>query len=512
MFYKAAPITLALVAGTAAAQPFVHNAAEATQAWEYTSDLTLLTNGEIAAVGGIRLEQTDLVTNGHIMVYDPSGVPVLSWLIDDPDSFSDENLAAREDPTDKNLIVLQEGAFTAPPMNDLVLYKIDPFSGALMYAWRYAGFNDGENLGMELDGNTGLVAASVRSSTGGTDPMLLRFDNGSGAPIFHNRYPTFEGFFDGRFFDVEVHPETRDIYAVGSIKTDDLIGGPAGGTNILIARFSPSGAPIWFRSYDPVYEAEFIEQYEGTSIEFGSQDRITITARGRDATNGVTTLHMGVTSGAGLVTNAKVIVSAQGGSFEPAYSSLERVSDSMMLVSGNSTNDDGTTNPTMWAFDDLSGSMLWTWASSETLGNDGTSAIPQPGEGALLGGEVVPAPGPIGGFPDHYLARTDMGGNGLCPKLPELREIDPEIVIRNIPVDPAQINEPREAGLQVMQGDPVFREICENSDCPPDLNGDGVLDFFDLSTLLSGMIDYDGNTVFDFFDISAFLADFSAGC
>ena len=49
-------------------------------------------------------------------------------------------------------------------------------------------------------------------------------------------------------------------------------------------------------------------------------------------------------------------------------------------------------------------------------------------------------------------------------------------------------------------------------DCPPDVNDDGNLDFFDTSMVTSGMFDYNGDTVFDFFDISAFLDDFSAGC
>lgn len=48
--------------------------------------------------------------------------------------------------------------------------------------------------------------------------------------------------------------------------------------------------------------------------------------------------------------------------------------------------------------------------------------------------------------------------------------------------------------------------------CPPDLNDDGFLDFFDISLFLSSSFDYNGDTAFDFFDISAFLSDFGAGC
>lgn len=50
------------------------------------------------------------------------------------------------------------------------------------------------------------------------------------------------------------------------------------------------------------------------------------------------------------------------------------------------------------------------------------------------------------------------------------------------------------------------------SDCRADLNGDGQLDFFDISQFLSEMPDYNGDSQFDFFDVSAFLTDFSIGC
>ncbi len=48
--------------------------------------------------------------------------------------------------------------------------------------------------------------------------------------------------------------------------------------------------------------------------------------------------------------------------------------------------------------------------------------------------------------------------------------------------------------------------------CPPDLNCDGAIDFFDISFFLTNSVDYNGDTIFDFFDISAFLTDFGAGC
>lgn len=54
--------------------------------------------------------------------------------------------------------------------------------------------------------------------------------------------------------------------------------------------------------------------------------------------------------------------------------------------------------------------------------------------------------------------------------------------------------------------------------CPADLNGDGELDFFDVSAFLSAYgsgdvaADFNGDGVINFFDVSAFLSSYNAGC
>ncbi|MGJ8635559.1 MAG: hypothetical protein ACSHX5_01755 [Phycisphaerales bacterium] len=48
--------------------------------------------------------------------------------------------------------------------------------------------------------------------------------------------------------------------------------------------------------------------------------------------------------------------------------------------------------------------------------------------------------------------------------------------------------------------------------CDADINGDGVLDFFDISGFLNGAPDFNGDGQFDFFDVSDFIAAFSVGC
>ncbi len=54
--------------------------------------------------------------------------------------------------------------------------------------------------------------------------------------------------------------------------------------------------------------------------------------------------------------------------------------------------------------------------------------------------------------------------------------------------------------------------------CPADLNGDGTLNFFDVSAFLTAfnsmnpIADFTGDGNFNFFDVSAFLQAYNAGC
>ncbi len=83
-----------------------------------------------------------------------------------------------------------------------------------------------------------------------------------------------------------------------------------------------------------------------------------------------------------------------------------------------------------------------------------------------------------------------------------------------------------EEGSFVVNVDPVSGTVTLNQylagplgQCSPaDLNADGFLDFFDISTFLTRFsqqdtsVDYNNDSQFDFFDISAFLTIFSNGC
>ena len=64
----------------------------------------------------------------------------------------------------------------------------------------------------------------------------------------------------------------------------------------------------------------------------------------------------------------------------------------------------------------------------------------------------------------------------------------------------------------------IFFTTQSDAVCTPDLNGDGFLNFFDISAFLMAFAnmdpsaDFNNDGFFNFFDISAFLMEFSAGC
>ena len=93
--------------------------------------------------------------------------------------------------------------------------------------------------------------------------------------------------------------------------------------------------------------------------------------------------------------------------------------------------------------------------------------------------------------------------------------------------DGATLNMTNQVGV-TLDGDGNFEAeeyvevaLCTLGDggcCPADLNGDGSLDFFDVSAFLTAfgneesIADWNGDGAFDFFDVSGFLASFGAGC
>ncbi|MEM9373985.1 MAG: hypothetical protein AAGA55_10105, partial [Planctomycetota bacterium] len=390
---------------------------------------------DIVEVGGIAFDTAGLALNGYFVATDPDGVPFFSVIIEDPASELESLIAVRQDPADGAFLQLQQSRpGPGAPVSDIVLHKLDAFAGGLPFAWRYPITSLGENLGMELDGETGLVAATAESSAIGTQPTLLRYDNASGLPIFHWRYAVVDfPAFDGRFFDVAVDPASGHIFAVGSISLDSP--GFTPDTELLIASFTPTGAPIWFNGYElSIADNEDAGRTEGTSIEISGSGDVVVTARVADPVFGALTTHVVVEPGGGAPLAANAVVNPAA-FFDAAYSSLELRPNGKMLASGTTVSAAGTVSPAMWSFDVSSGVLDWAYVPDVEDGR-GTSAVPQPGDerGPLLGGEVFPNSGTVGGPHDVLLARTTASGDGACPVTPELRELSVEPRRVQIPV------------------------------------------------------------------------------
>lgn len=509
---------LAASGSIVAAQPFTHHIAEPEEAREFASDMTLADTGDIVKVGGIAREDNNLQLNGYLVISDAAGIPFFSLIIDDPDSDRDELIAVRQDPADRNLIVLQDALFGVnPPTNQVLLHKVDPFGGAFAYQWRYPISSLGENLGMELDGDTGLVAANARTSAGGVQPTLLRFDNASGLPVFHFRYVVTDSpAFDLRFFDVAVDPSSGQIFAVGRVSVDAQGFTPE--PELLIASFTPAGTPIWFNAYElHVEDNDDAGAAEGLSIELNAEGRVVVTARLLDNNFGPITAQVVVDSAGGAALAASAITNP-GAFFNGAFSSLELRPNGSMLASGTTLSAAGTVSPVMWSFDGSTTALDWAYVPDVEDG-EGNTAIPQSEEGPLLAGEVFPNGGTINGPHDMLLARTSPGGDGECPVTPDLRQLS--VQPRRLPifVQPQQMPNPEQAGVEAFEGQPIQKFVCDLP-CPADLAAPfGVLNFFDivefinLYTLMDPAADLAAPFgAFNFFDIAAYIALYNAGC
>jgi len=508
---------LAGVTLAAPAQLFVEQVGEPDEARESTNDLIVLDGAEISAVGEIARGDMNMISEGYLVVHDPDGFPILSWFFRDPISASNALLAHRQDPLDRRHMILKESAILTPPPLTLALelFKFDPFTGGFVYQWRYPTTSFGQNLGMEVDGQSTLVAAGLLAPASATsNATLLRYANASGLPIFHNEYPVFGApAFNGRFFDVAVDQQTGDIFAVGSIEVDDPDNFRAL-RGVLIARFDPMGAPIWFNVYEPLASDSDAIFHTGTSITLNPAGDVAVTARSENASGGTSALHLIVSRAVGAPIGATSVRSFNGLPVVPAFSSLETLADGTLLASGTTSSVAGADTPSMWDFDPFTGALNWFY-TPESFGVEGTSAIAQPGEGVLLGGEWLAPTGPIGGFNDMLLARTTPAGVGYCDLPSDVFETQPEINVLPLQVDPANIPNPEKIQLEAQRGSPVNNVVC---DCPADFNNNGVADFPDVGLFLAAWsggdlaADFNNNGVTDFPDVGLFLAAWTAGC
>ncbi|QOI99722.1 MAG: hypothetical protein HRU70_04200 [Phycisphaeraceae bacterium] len=125
-------------------------------------------------------------------------------------------------------------------------------------------------------------------------------------------------------------------------------------------------------------------------------------------------------------------------------------------------------------------------------------------------------------FGDGLVGNEDLEGINLKYLIPEPAFIDSffdvffQVTVFNNTPQPLPI------GRVTLDSGAVRRPGDGNLPCPPDFNGDGFLDFFDLDAFVmcfEGLdcppgrdADYNGDGFVDFFDLDAFVMDFEEGC
>jgi hypothetical protein len=129
------------------------------------------------------------------------------------------------------------------------------------------------------------------------------------------------------------------------------------------------------------------------------------------------------------------------------------------------------------------------------------------------------------GFSAQFETGLDFASDGtLYALIQGFDEVAPDVFVEIsshlYTIDPAS-GSANDLGPVQAEGtwDAVTLVIDEGANlCSPDLTGDGVLDFFDVSAFLNAYIamdtlaDFTNDGQFDFFDVSVFLNAFNAGC
>ena len=134
---------------------------------------------------------------------------------------------------------------------------------------------------------------------------------------------------------------------------------------------------------------------------------------------------------------------------------------------------------------------------------------------------------PTGGMldADELLGPITLHGSGagegfgtMRYPIPDIVALDGQIVyIQWLVADPSAPNGIAASQIAQLTYICSLNGICINN-CPADLNGDGSLNFFDVSSFLGAYsamdpsADFTGDGALNFFDVSAFLGAFSGGC
>lgn len=507
-------------AGGAVAQPFVHNVGGLDDTAELFADIVELESPRLVGVGAAFVEEfSDRV--GLVVIHDDNGQPQGAWLLDDPDATDDIAFAVRQDPSDGTLLILMEGRYSPEGNEDFLVLKFDPSAGAFVYEWRYLASSDLPFLGMELIGESGLVASSIRTGAAGSQATLLRYDQSTGLPIFFNRYDLFEGnALDAEFVDVTPDAETGDIYAVGSVLVD--ADGLTPGRKLLLARIDSSGNPVWFRAYDGLLSNSNARTLEGVSLEIGADGNITAIARVNDVVIGPTAAFVLTVDPMGnpVAGNYHRLLQRE---FVAADSTLELMPDGSMVSAGTFRGvDGGSPRGMLWTVDPGSAAPIWNWWPGDAR-TRGLTATVQREQGPVLGGDVVPRNSPpFGGVDDALLARTKFGGEGLCPNEEFFQVFTPKVAFVELFAEAIELPRPNQAGVEVIRFEPRFDRVCrEELPCPEDIVPNGTIDLADLNALLSCIgqpaacnpnADVVPNGFIDLADLNAVLAAFGADC
>lgn len=434
---------------------------------------------------------------------------------------------------------------------DFLVARFDP-QGQLLWDYAYNGTGDHYDkpqfLGLDSQGSIFVAGESwgpsfsvqwtvVKLSPAGTEQWVRRYDGGN--PIAQQRPRGFaigpndefamcgwarDASFNDVFFDVVCYdaqggvkwiarlPEgasgtssqgnavtfdhAGNVLATGAVPDDDEFG-----TEMLTAKIAPDGTVLWSDQRDLTTDTDR-NNTSGTAITTDASGNVFVAAD--VSVNGFSS------------NDAAIVIYQPDGTFAGAHfdtrpgsatpSSLTWLAPDALLLSGS-----GGGGTVFAARFDPAGSYDWSITLEGTAGGTlGSSHVALGSDNNLYfidadGGDVtVEQRSPAG----EQLSRTtfDTGATTDSPNaiaaapgghLYVVGSFQPEIVNRR---------------------DVLLFDLIANTTCPPDITGDGVLNFFDMSAFLAMFssqnpaADLDANGELNFFDVSAYITSFTDGC
>jgi len=470
-------VSLALAAGIANAQQINRIIGRQSES-NRVEDATVLANNDIA-LAGERYYFSPFTVTATLSRTAPDGTPIWSLSMDVADEL-DTGFGVRE-LEDKTLLF---GFHTGSSNQSLALARVNG-AGVPIWVRSYPGGSGFGAAGLEIDrtivGEFGMVANRFDNLIGNYSGQLLRIDTFSGTVVTNRSYATNgETATSAHFNDLAFVRDTGDYFVTGAVTR--FLGEDRYDTDILVARIQRfSGGVVWSKAYTLPPTEDSTRYEEGYSIELATDGSVFVVARADNEFEpfgppGAVHLRLDPANG-------NLLASSFIPDVQPAYASLDKLSNGHLLASGSRTFGDGQSQAQMWEIDPVTAVVLWRaeYIDGQTRGNDAVEHITPEGRFLFLTGSNYPFSIPSIGSPDQMFLQTDASGDDGCSSVIWIPDHQvPEISVNAVVLSVASVAESSSLQTENFRSVLDTAIVCRAGACVGDLNNDGFVDDADF--------------------------------